>query len=138
GNWTKSGDGSAIVGHHDRLGLKDTWHMRSWNSSYGSRGCSQEQLKSSGAPVCSTASRRIERTSDSRFLLVGHVPTSKARADPISARLDTAPGWRAVFLLGHETTCGAGHRIVGAPAMRKPTRLLRARRERPRGYAAEQ
>src|SRR5262249_15526157 len=48
GNWTKSGDGSAIVGHHDRLGLKDTWHMRSWNSSHGSRGCSQEQLKSSG------------------------------------------------------------------------------------------
>ena len=24
GNWTKSGDGSAIVGHHDRIGLKDT------------------------------------------------------------------------------------------------------------------
>ena len=23
GNWTKSGDGSAIVGHHDRVGLKD-------------------------------------------------------------------------------------------------------------------
>ena len=48
GNWTKNGDGSAIVGHHDRAGLKDTWHMRSWNSSHGSRGCSQEQLKSSG------------------------------------------------------------------------------------------
>ncbi len=48
GNWTKSGDGSAIVGHHDRIGLKDTWHMKSWNSSHGSRGCSQENLKSSG------------------------------------------------------------------------------------------
>ena len=48
GNWTKSGDGSSIVGHHDRVGLKDTWHMRSWNSSHGSRGCSQEQLKASG------------------------------------------------------------------------------------------
>jgi hypothetical protein len=48
GNWTKSGDGSAIVGHHDRAGLKDTRHMNSWNSSHGSRGCSQEQLKSSG------------------------------------------------------------------------------------------
>jgi len=24
GNWTKSGEGSAIVGHHDRAGLKDT------------------------------------------------------------------------------------------------------------------
>ena len=32
GNWTKSGDGSAIVGHHDRAGLKDTRHMNSWNS----------------------------------------------------------------------------------------------------------
>src|SRR5215467_13203254 len=48
GNWTKSGDGSAIVGHHDRSGLKDTRHMKSWNSSHGSRGCSQDQLKASG------------------------------------------------------------------------------------------
>ena len=48
GNWTKSGEGSAIVGHHDRTGLKDSWHMKSWNSSHGSRGCSQDQLKSSG------------------------------------------------------------------------------------------
>ncbi len=48
GNWTKSGDGSAIVGHHDRSGLKDTRHMNSWNSSHGSRGCSQDALKSSG------------------------------------------------------------------------------------------
>ncbi len=48
GNWTKSGEGSAIVGHHDLLGLKDTRHMKSWNSSHGSRGCSQDQLKSSG------------------------------------------------------------------------------------------
>lgn len=48
GNWTKSGEGSAIVGHHDRIGLKDTRHMKSWNSSHGSRGCSQDQLKASG------------------------------------------------------------------------------------------
>lgn len=48
GNWTKSGEGSAIVGHHDRIGLKDTWHMKSWNSSHGSRGCSQDALKGSG------------------------------------------------------------------------------------------
>ena len=47
-NWTKSGEGSAIVGHHDRLGLKDTRHMKSWNSSHGSRGCSQDLLKASG------------------------------------------------------------------------------------------
>jgi hypothetical protein len=48
GNWTKSGDGSAIVGHSDLQGLKDTRHMKSWNSSHGSRGCSQDQLKASG------------------------------------------------------------------------------------------
>src|SRR5690606_596160 len=47
-NWTSSGEGSAIVGHHDRTGLKDTRHMTSWNSSHGSRGCSQDALKSSG------------------------------------------------------------------------------------------
>jgi hypothetical protein len=49
GNWTKSAEGSAIVGHHDRAGLKkDTRHMKSWNSSHGSRGCSAELLKASG------------------------------------------------------------------------------------------
>jgi hypothetical protein len=48
GNWTKSGDGSAIVGHHDRAGLKDTRHMKSWNSSHGSAGCSQEALVKTG------------------------------------------------------------------------------------------
>ncbi len=47
-NWTSSGDGSAIVGHSDRTGLKDSWHMKSWNSSHGSRGCSQDGLKSTG------------------------------------------------------------------------------------------
>jgi hypothetical protein len=48
GNWTKNGDGSAIVGHHDRMGLKDTRHMKSWNSSHGSAGCSQDALKKTG------------------------------------------------------------------------------------------
>jgi len=47
-NWTSSGEGSAIVGHHDRMGLKDTRHMKSWNSSHGTRGCSQENLVSTG------------------------------------------------------------------------------------------
>ena len=49
GNWTKSGDdGSAIVGHHDRVGLKVSRHMMSWNSAHGTRGCSQDGLKSTG------------------------------------------------------------------------------------------
>jgi hypothetical protein len=47
-NWASSGDGSAIVGHHDRKGLKETRHMKSWNSSHGTRGCSQEALKGTG------------------------------------------------------------------------------------------
>lgn len=47
-NWTSSGDGSAIVGHHDRIGLKDTRHMKSWNSSHGTRGCGADALKSTG------------------------------------------------------------------------------------------
>lgn len=47
-NWTSSSEGSAIVGHHDRIGLKDTRHMKSWNSSHGTRGCSQENLVSTG------------------------------------------------------------------------------------------
>ena len=47
-NWSSSGEGSAIVGHHDRVGLKDSRHMKSWNSSHGSRGCGQEALKGTG------------------------------------------------------------------------------------------
>ena len=48
GNWTSSGDGSAIVGHHDRQGLSDTEAARSWNSSHPSKGCSQEALRGTG------------------------------------------------------------------------------------------
>jgi hypothetical protein len=48
GNWTKSGDGGAQVGHHDRLGLSDTETARSWNSSHPSRGCSDDALKGTG------------------------------------------------------------------------------------------
>jgi len=48
GNWTKSGEGAAMVGHHDRLGLQDDEPSRSWNSSHLSRGCSTEALASSG------------------------------------------------------------------------------------------
>lgn len=48
GNWTKNGDGSAVVGHHDRTGLvPDAW-ARSWNFSHGSAGCSQQALVRTG------------------------------------------------------------------------------------------
>jgi hypothetical protein len=48
GNWTKSGDGSAIVGHHDRTGLNESPEAKSWNSSHPSKGCSQDALKGTG------------------------------------------------------------------------------------------
>ncbi|HMN38039.1 MAG TPA: lectin [Hyphomicrobium sp.] len=48
GNWTKNAEGSAIVGHHDRMGLNDSAPMKSWNSSHGSKGCSQDNLRSTG------------------------------------------------------------------------------------------
>lgn len=48
GNWTKSGEGSAIVGHHDRIGLNESAPMKSWNSSHGTPGCSPAALKSTG------------------------------------------------------------------------------------------
>jgi hypothetical protein len=48
GNWTKSGEGSAMVGHHDRMGPRDDAPSKSWNSSHPSRGCSLEALRSSG------------------------------------------------------------------------------------------
>ena len=47
-NWTKSGEGSAIVGHHDRMGLRDDAPSKSWNSSHPSRGCGQDALRSTG------------------------------------------------------------------------------------------
>lgn len=47
-NWTSSSEGSAIVGHHDRIGLKDTRHMKAWNSSHGTPGCDGESLKKVG------------------------------------------------------------------------------------------
>jgi hypothetical protein len=47
-NWTSSGDGAAMLGHADRRGLNESDAMKSWNSSHASRGCSQENLKSTG------------------------------------------------------------------------------------------
>jgi hypothetical protein len=46
--WTSSTDGSAIVGHHDRVGpTGDNW-AQSWNFSHQSAGCSQEALVRTG------------------------------------------------------------------------------------------
>lgn len=47
-NWTSNGEGSAIVGHHDRAGLNESRNMISWNSAHGSAGCGQEDLPKTG------------------------------------------------------------------------------------------
>ena len=51
-NWTSSTQGTAIVGHIDRQGLRDDEASKSWNSSHPSRGpdggCSQADLRSTG------------------------------------------------------------------------------------------
>ena len=43
-NWTNSGEGNAMIGHHDRTGGGNT----SWNSAHPTRGCSQEALVGTG------------------------------------------------------------------------------------------
>jgi len=43
-NWTSSGEGRAMVGHHDRLGGANA----SWNAVHLSNGCSQENLVATG------------------------------------------------------------------------------------------
>jgi hypothetical protein len=48
GDWTSNGDGAAIVGHHDRIGLRDDAPSKSWNSSHPSRGCGKDDLPKSG------------------------------------------------------------------------------------------
>ena len=46
-DWTSSsGDGSALVGHHDRTG--GGANPTSWNSAHGSRGCGQADLQGTG------------------------------------------------------------------------------------------
>jgi hypothetical protein len=48
-NWTsESSEGSAVVGHHDRLGPETLETAASWNAAHGSRGCSLPDLNSTG------------------------------------------------------------------------------------------
>jgi len=46
GNWTSSSAGRAQVGHHDRRGQGEG--VNSWNSVHASRGCSPQDLESTG------------------------------------------------------------------------------------------
>ena len=51
-NWTSSTQGAAMVGHSDRIGLRDDEPSKSWNTSHPSRGndggCSQTDLRGTG------------------------------------------------------------------------------------------
>ena len=51
-NWTSSTQGAAMLGHIDRVGLRDDDASKSWNTSHPSRGpdggCSQADLKTTG------------------------------------------------------------------------------------------
>jgi hypothetical protein len=47
-NWRHSGEGAAMVGHHDRVGLDESAAAKSWNSSHPTRGCSQDALRGTG------------------------------------------------------------------------------------------
>jgi hypothetical protein len=55
-NWTSSTNGAAMVGHHDRQGLRDDAPSKSWNTSHPSRGpqtapnegCAQASLRGTG------------------------------------------------------------------------------------------
>lgn len=45
-NWTSNGEGSAMLGHHDRRSLEPG--VSPWNAAHPSRGCSQKALISTG------------------------------------------------------------------------------------------
>ena len=48
GDWTQSGEGAAMLGHHDRVGPNEHAWAKSWNSAHISKGCSPEALKKTG------------------------------------------------------------------------------------------
>ncbi len=49
GNWSKeTDDGSAMTGHHDRLGPNSDAWATSWNSAHPTRGCSPQGVQSTG------------------------------------------------------------------------------------------
>lgn len=48
GDWTLNGEGTAMLGHADRLGPDTLATAKSWNAAHPSRGCSQENLVGTG------------------------------------------------------------------------------------------
>lgn len=50
-DWTSAGDGTAMMGHHDRYegGVRFPRWMRSWNASHTSRGCDAPRVARTGS-----------------------------------------------------------------------------------------
>ena len=48
GDWTLNGEGTAMLGHNDRMGPDTLATATSWNAAHPSRGCSQDNLVSTG------------------------------------------------------------------------------------------
>lgn len=48
GDWTLDGQGAAMLGHSDRTGPDTLPTAKSWNAAHPSRGCSQDNLVSTG------------------------------------------------------------------------------------------
>ena len=48
GDWTLNGEGTAMLGHSDRMGPTSLATGTSWNAAHGSRGCGQDNLVSTG------------------------------------------------------------------------------------------
>ncbi len=87
-NWTSSGAGSAMLGHHDRQG--GGTDPLSWNSAHGSRGCSQSNLRSTGGDglfYCFAIDRSI------RFLIPLDNGTLTDPAKRLSYVRDTLKTW---------------------------------------------
>lgn len=47
-DWTSNSEGTAMLGHSDRMGPEDLATGTSWNAAHPSRGCSQEDLIGTG------------------------------------------------------------------------------------------
>lgn len=48
GDWTLNGEGTAMLGHADRMGPDTLATATSWNAAHPSRGCSQDNLVGTG------------------------------------------------------------------------------------------
>lgn len=64
-NWTSNGDGSALAGHHDRIG--GGADPTSWTYAHGTRGCSQSDLEGTGGAGLFYCFASIPSSSENRL-----------------------------------------------------------------------